>query len=438
MKLKSIDKIYHINRDSDVKRWFYFFLILFVVFLFLPWTQNIRLSGNVSTLYQDQRPQQLNSPIPGRIIKWHVKNGDNVKKGDTILQLAEIKAEYLDPQLLKRTQEQVKAKKGVREYYGAKVDATNTQLQAINAARALKLDQLKIKISQLNNKVAAEEAELSAANNELQLSEDQYNRQKKMYEEGLVSLTQFQQRSVAYQNALAKKTSAESKLAQTRQEIITTTIEQSAIIQDYTEKLSKTEGDRYQSMGEIEGSTGDIAKLENQVANYEARQGLYYVLASQDGQVVQLNKAGIGEILKETESIGTIVPKKVDYAVEIYVKPVDLPLLTEGQRVMCTFDGFPAIIFSGWPNSSYGTFAGRVVAIESNINANGLFKALVIEDEDHKSWPPQIRMGAGVKGIAILNDVPIWYELWRNINGFPPDYYTLKTEKKTAADEKTE
>jgi len=23
-----------------------------------------------------------------------------------------------------------------------------------------------------------------------------------------------------------------------------------------------------------------------------------------------------------------------------------------------------------------------------------------------------------------LNDVPVWYEIWRQINGFPPEYYT--------------
>ena len=437
MKLKSFDNIYHINKKSHVKSWFFFFMILGVLIMFLPWTQNIRVSGNVSTLYQGQRPQQLNSPIPGKIIKWHVKNGDHVSKGDTILELSEVKEGYMDPQLLSRTQEQVNAKKSVRDFYKAKVQTTDAQLEAINASRSLKLEQLKIKISQLHTKIAAEEAELAAVTNELELSRDQYGRQKKLYDDGLVSLTQFQQRGLSFQNASAKKIAAENKLLQSRQEIMTLNIERNAIMQDYTEKVSKTEGERFQSMGEIEGSIGEIAKLETQAANYRVRQGMYAVLASQDGQVVQLTKSGIGEILKETESIGTIVPKIVDYAVEIYVKPVDLPLLKIGQRVMCIFDGFPAIIFSGWPNSSYGTFAGTVVAIESNINANGLFKALVIEDTKQKSWPDQIKMGAGVKGIAILNDVPVWYELWRNINGFPPDYYNVKTEKSNTGDEKT-
>ena len=436
MELQSVNQIYHFHKRSRVKRWFLFIFLGGIIVLFLPWTQNIKVQGNVSTLYQEQRPQQLNSPIPGKIIKWYVKNGDYVKKGDTLLQLSEVKEDYLDPLLVKRTEQQVDAKKGLQKYYEAKVGTTNSQLQALNSARDLKLSQLKVKISQLNNKLAGEEAELEAAKNELRMTSDQYERQKKMYDEGLVSLTQFQQRSVSYQNALAKKTATENKLAQTRQEIVNVSIEQNATIQDYNEKLSKTEGDRFQSMGQIEGSDGDIAKLENQVANYRARQGLYFVIASQDGQVVQINKAGIGEILKDGESIATIVPDKVDYAVEIYIKPVDLPLVKEGQRVMCIFDGFPAIVFSGWPDSSYGTFAGKVIAVENNISANGMFKALVIQDKNEKQWPPKIKMGTGVQGIAILNDVPIWYELWRNINGFPPDYYEVKTEK-SAKDEKS-
>lgn len=427
MKLKSFESIYHTHRNSRVKRWFYIFLLLSIVTLFIPWTQNIKVNGNVTTLYQDQRPQHLNSPIPGRITKWYVKNGDYVQKGDTIIQLAEVKEDYMDPMLVERTEQQVNAKRGVRDFYQSKVTTTGAQLEALTKTRDLKLEQLKIKLSQLNNKLIAEEAQLEAAENELALSEDQYQRQKKMYDEGLVSLTQFQQRTLSYRNAQAKKTAAENILAQTRQELVAVSIEQSATVQDYAEKLNKLEGERFQSLGQIESSEGDIAKLENQVSNYKIRQGLYHVVASQNGQIIQLNKAGIGEILKDGESIGFIVPVDVEYAVEVYIRPVDLPLVVPGQKVMCIFDGFPAIVFSGWPNTSYGTFSARVIAVESNIMPNGLFRALAVEDKDEKKWPPQIKIGAGVKGIAILNDVPIWYELWRNINGFPPDYYTMNS-----------
>ena len=90
------------------------------------------------------------------------------------------------------------------------------------------------------------------------------------------------------------------------------------------------------------------------------------------------------------------------------------------------FDGFPAIVFSGWPNSSYGTFAGKIVAYENNIGENGLFRVLVAEDNTEKKWPPQLKLGTGAQGITLLKDVRVWYELWRNINGFPPDYYKIK------------
>ena len=436
MKLKSFDNIYHIQRNYKIKRFFFIFLGLNLCILFLPWTQNIKVKGGVTTLYQEHRPQQLNSPIPGRITKWYVKNGDFVKKGDTLLLLSEIKDDYMDPKLVERTEQQVKAKKGVRGFYEAKIGTTNAQIQSIANSRELKLEQLTVKLAQLRNKLITEEADLKAVTNELLLYEDQYQRQKKLYDEGLVSLTQFQQKSVTYQNALAKKTASENKLAHTHQEIVNINLEQSATIQDYSDKLNKTEGEKFQSMGLIESSTGDIAKLENQVSNYKIRRGLYYVLASQDGQIADLKKAGLGEILKDGESIGSIIPLHVEYAVEIFIKPVDQPLVKLGQKVMCVFDGFPAIVFSGWPNSSYGTFSGKIIAIESNINSKGLFKALVAEDGSQKPWPPQIKIGTGVKGIAILNDVSIWYELCRNINGFPPDFYTSKNEESANTNEK--
>lgn len=125
-----------------------------------------------------------------------------------------------------------------------------------------------------------------------------------------------------------------------------------------------------------------------------------------------------------------IVPKNTQYAVELYIEPMDLPLISKGQKVRFIFDGFPAIVFSGWPNSSYGTFGGVITVIENGISENGKFRVLVSEDPTQKHWPKQLRFGGGANGIALLKDVSIGYELWRNINGFPPEYYQAKVEKK--------
>jgi hypothetical protein len=230
---------------------------------------------------------------------------------------------------------------------------------------------------------------------------------------------------------LAKKISIENKLNQTQQDYTNAKIELNSIEQEYAEKMNKAESDKFQSLSIIESSKGDVSKLENQVSSYIIRNGMYILLAPQDGQIVQAKKSGIGEIIKESENIATIVPNVSNYAVELFVRPVDLPLINMGQKVRFQFDGFPAIIFSGWPNTSYGTFGGEIRAVESNISDNGYFRILVTEDVTDKKWPKELKIGSGAQGIALLKDVPIWYELWRNINGFPPDFYkNEKNEKK--------
>lgn len=428
-RIKSYTHIYQHNKNSKVKLWFFICGLVFIIFLFLPWTQNIRAKGTVTTLYQDQRPQQVNTLIGGRVMKWHIKEGDYVKAGDTLIQLTEVKVDYLDPNLLQRTQEQLAGKQQSVEYYKNKVGVADQQIGAINSGLQLKLNQLANKLNQLQLKVQADSAEAAAANNDFAIGTKQFNRQKAMYDSGLVSLTQLEIRNQQFQNAQAKKISAENKLANSKQDLTINRIEMSALEQENVEKVTKAQGEQFQSLTQIASGQADIAKLENQYASYSIRNGMYFIMASQSGQIIKAQKAGIGEFVKEGDMIAEIVPDKIQYAVEMYVQPLDLPLLAIKQKVRFLFDGFPAIVFSGWPKASSGTFGGEIVAIESNLSVNGKFRVLVKEDAGEKPWPKELKIGAGAQGITLLKDVPVWYELWRNINGFPPDYYKKEEGK---------
>jgi multidrug efflux pump subunit AcrA (membrane-fusion protein) len=381
---------------------------------------------------QENRPQDIQTQIAGRIAKWYVKEGDMVRKGDTILFLSEVKDDYLDPLLLERTREQATAKRNSIDYYKGKAATTQMQIQAIEKGRELKIQQLKNYLNQLRSKLKAEQAELVAASNDYTFALDQRDRQRKMFQEGLVSQTQLQQRELAYQNSTAKKTVIENKIAQTKQEIENNQVEQNSAIQEYMEKMQKAEGERLSSLSDANTSLADAAKLDNQAANYQMRNKMYVMTAPQDGQVVQVKKSGIGEIIKDGESIGTVVPAGMsNFAVEVFVRPVDLPLIDRGQKVRLIFDGFPTIVFTGWPEGSYGTFGGEIVAFENTISENGMFRVLVTPDRDDKPWPRQIKVGSGAKSIVLLKNVSIWYELWRNINGFPPDYYKVNSNVKS-------
>lgn len=430
-KFKSFNQIYLRDKGPVTKPWLIGLGLILLGVLFLPWTQNIRAKGQITSLYQEQKPQKIYSPIAGKISRWWVKEGDFVEQGDTLAKISEIKAEYLDPKLISRTQEQLDAKKGTVSFYEQKVKSTEDQIANLRSSKALKQDQLTNKITALQQKLTGEKAELEAASNEYNLVKDQFERNQKMFKEGLISQTQFQQRNASMQNSLAKKTISENKVNQTLQEIQNTKIELRGVDQEYSEKMNKAEGEKFQSLGMIETGKGEIAKLENQVASYTIRDGMYYILAPQSGQVINAKKAGIGEILKDGEELLTVVPQNTNYAVEMYVRPVDLPLVSPGQEVRFIFDGFPAIVFAGgWPDQSFGTFPGKIRAVENNIDEKGMFRVIVVENPKDKKWPKQIKMGAGAQGIALLNDVPLWYELWRNINGFPADFYTVKKDEK--------
>lgn len=428
--IKSFSKVYRYGVNSRIKYWLWGTLMLMILVLLLPWTQNIRAIGDVTTLRQEQRPQEINSIIGGRIIKWYIKEGDVVKKGDTLVQLAEIKDAYLDPNLIDRTKEQLDAKSQAVNSYRDKVDAQALQLNAIQQSRDLKISQLKNIIMQVKLKIVSDSMEAIAATNDLNIATEQLRRQKIMRDSGLASLVQVEQRNQSYQNAFAKKTAADIKFTNTKTDLINASIELNQELQEYAEKVYKTTGEIASAQSEIASGQGEIAKLSNQYSNYVIRSGQYFLIAPQDGQIVKATKSGINEIIKEGDKLVEIVPTKIEYAVEMFVRPVDLPLLNKGQKVMFLFDGFPAIVFSGWPKSSFGTFAGRVVAIENSVSNNGKFRVLVGEDPAEKPWPKNLKMGAGASGIALLKDVQIWYELWRNINGFPPDFYTEKDIKK--------
>lgn len=433
--LTSFKKIYRINRKSRAKHWLWGTLVVLLVVLLLPWTQNIRARGTITTLRQEQRPQQVNTVIAGAVLKWHVKEGDFVNAGDTILQLGEVKVDYFDSKLMERTAEQIEAKKMSAEGYKNKAVTTVTQVEALEQARELKLQSLDNKILQQQLKVKSDEAELQAANKELETYTRQIHAARIMLDSGAISLTEFEKRTVNYQNGLAKTNSYTNKLMQSRQELTNLNIEKQAAVQDYADKIAKADGERYSSLSNAASTEAEVSKLQNQYANYDARNKLYYILASQSGQITKAKKAGIGEFVKEGEMIVEIVPDDKQLAVELFIDPMDLPLVSTGQRVQFVFDGFPAIVFSGWPSGSYGTFGGRIIAVETAVSDNGKFRVLVTEDEALRKWPPQLRLGGGAQGIMLLKDVSIYYELWRNINGFPPDYYKPAEKKNTSAKE---
>ncbi len=424
-------KVFHSNHYKYFNLFLRYFTISGIIILFLPWTQTVSGSGSVTTLTPDQRPQTIQSPIPGQINKWFVREGDFVEKGDTILHITEIKNEYFDPDLVRRTGEQVTAKSNSLVSYDEKIAALENQINALQEERELKLEQAQNKIEQAKLKILSDSIDLEAAKTNLSIAETQFKRIQQLQKEGLMAMTDVEEKRLKLQETQAKLISQQNKLMASKNELINARIELNRIKAEYSDKISKARSERSTAQSLRFETEAEVSKLENAYVNYDIRDDLYYVRAPQDGYINKAIIGGIGETFKEGEKLVRIMPANYDLAVETFVEPLDLPILHVGEKVRIRFDGWPAIVFSGWPNVSYGTYGGEIVAIENYISENGRYRVLIAPDPTDHDWPDALRVGSGANTLALLDDVPIWYEIWRHLNGFPPNYYNPE-DKNTA------
>lgn len=431
---KSTERVFHERHYKHFNRFLLGAAVFGIIVLFLPWTQNVRGNGFLTTLKPDQRPQTIQSPIPGRIEKWYVQEGDFVEKGDTILFISEVKDEYFDPKLVERTRQQINAKSMAVGSYEGKVNALGNQISALGKERTLKLEQAKNKLMQSHLKVQSDSIDLEAAKTNISIAERQYNRTEQLQKEGLKAVTDLEEKRLKLQETQAKLISQQNKLLVAKNDVLNAEMEINRIQAEYTDKISKAQSDMFTAQSSQYDSEAQVTKLENAYTNYEMRNAMYYIRAPQSGYINKALQGGIGETFKEGDRLVGIMPAEYDMAVETFLEPLDLPLIHIGEKVRIQFDGWPAIVFSGWPNISYGTYGGKVVAVETFISDNGKYRVLLAPDPDDEPWPTQIRVGSGANTFALLDDVPIWFELWRQVNGFPPNYYqptksTAKAEK---------
>jgi multidrug efflux pump subunit AcrA (membrane-fusion protein) len=374
--------------------------------LFLPWQQNVQGTGTVSAFSPADRPQTANAVIGGRIEQWHVVEGQAVRKGDPLLRLSEVKDAYLDTNTVDRYRDQLAATRGSIAAKEEKVAALTAQIAALEEG-------LRLSLEKARNTVTQYEAAVAAAVTDSSIAAVQLARQEALFRDGLKAQADVEAARLRAQRA-------DAALVEQRNELLNARIELSSLQADYADKLSKARADRAATEAEVAEGRAEVAKLRNDVANLDIRSGFYVVRAPQDGIVVRALNAGVGEIVKEGDAVVTVAPADPGVAVQLFVRPMDVPLLAPGKKVRLQFDGWPALQFSGWPSVSVGTFGGEIKVVDQVDAGDGTYRVLVVPDSTDEPWPEQLRMGSGVYGWAMLETVPLWFEVWRQLNGFPP------------------
>jgi adhesin transport system membrane fusion protein len=374
--------------------------------LFLPWQQFVSGKGKVTALRPQDRPQTIPAVITGRIEAWLVAEGQFVKAGTPIVQISEVKEKFLDPQLIDRIGEQVTGKRDAVDSKLNKVISMDSLIIALEQSLVLSLDKGA-------NKVRLYEAAYEAAVLDSTVYAQRLARREQLLRDGLVSQVDLETFRLQLQQANAK-------LVEKRQEMQNARIELNSVRAEYSEKIAKAKADRNATRAEIGEGQAEVAKLRNEYRSMQLRAGFYRITAPQDGYVVKAQQAGIGDIIKEGEPIVTVQPASPALAVELYLRPMDVPLVQHGRKVRLQFDGWPALQFVGWPSVAVGTFGGVVQVIDYTASPDGQFRVLVTPDPADAPWPAQLRIGGGANGWAMLDRVRVWFELWRQLNGFPP------------------
>lgn len=397
-------------------------LAVSIAILFIPWQQYVQGKGVVMPLRPEDRPQQVNAVVGGRIVRWHVSEGAFVRAGELILSLEEAKQEYLDPETARRLDEQVAGKTVSAEAKVAKVAALEAQLVALDSSRTLSLAQSRTKVEQVRLAVAADSAAVAVALVDSVIAARQVEAQEALGRAGLKSLVEVEAARSRAQSALARTVHARNVLARSQAELQNAILEVDVVAASYADKIAKARADRDATRAEVGDTRAEVAKLQNTAGNVRERQELFEIRAPRDGWVVRALRAGVGEVIKEGEAIVTVRPANAPLAVALQVKAMDVPLLRPGRQVRLQFDGWPALQFAGWPSVAVGTFGGIIQVIDQVDSPDGTYRVLIVPDPADDPWPasPPLMVGSGVLGWAMLDTVPIWYELWRLLNGFPP------------------
>ena len=384
--------------------------------IFLPWQQTSKCEGEVVARLPQLRRQIVESGAKGMVsfMKPDLREGSLVSEGEIIMELSTFSKDQLE---LTRQQERTLLDK---------LDFSKRILENSKAQVLTERENIK-------RLLESAEADVKAAHAKWKQAEADIEGQKRNYDQAkreLVVAEKLKGDAIAmidYQRALNKEGIEEQKLIKSHE------IEDEA----FQEKVSKerlVDSKRNEAETKVIELDQKVAKAESDITSINKEiQELQVKLGELERLKIVSPSSGriqaiLGQVgtntVKEGDKLFEVIPDTSDLAVELHVRGLDLPLLNVGDSVRLQFDGWPAIQFVGWPSVAIGTFGGKIIAINPADDSKGNFKIMVGPDPDdpkQEKWPDSryLRQGVRANAWVILKTVPLGFEIWRQLNGFP-------------------
>lgn len=400
-------------------------VVLFLLIIaFVPWTQTITVTGQLSAYTPYERPQDIEAQITGRIKKWHIFEGVRVKQGDLILELDDYDPNFMSPDLLTFLAQRRKALEDTRKAALARAEQLDKRIKEMQNLVKAAVPSAQARVLEAESKVREAHQRVEAAKIAVETAELNIDRHKQLAEQGLVSQRELE---LTIQSAIASKADlqgAQANLKAAEQSMKALSFGRDQISADVLQRLLDAEAARDASVAEAARAADQLADVSLRQSNAEQRRLASRILAPADGTVVKMAQAGAGETVRQGDKLVRLSPTSSDKAIEMTADGLDAPLLNVGRKVRILFYGIPAIPLPAWPELMAGTYSGVIKVIDQVDDGKGNFRFWVVPDPEDRPWPDQahVRQGTKAMGWVILNRVPLWYELWRRFNLFPPDY----------------
>ncbi|MFO1078983.1 MAG: HlyD family efflux transporter periplasmic adaptor subunit [Planctomycetota bacterium] len=384
-----------------------------VALVVTPWQQTIPGSGRVLAFRPDERPQQIEALVDGRVVRWHVAEGTTVKAGDPIADLADT-----DPALLERIDaERTQVARTVDEAE-ARLRALEERISGLLVAQDTSVAAADLRTQMARDRMTAAERGLTAAEAGRKAAILNLDRQQALAAKGLTSTRAVELAEMEAATREADVDRARATLDAARREAESLVAELARTRADAGTRVDEARAQLASARSDAAKARADLTRMDTRRTRQQAQR----VVAPIDGTVLRIVGRQGGEWLKAGEPLATIVPVSTKDVVELWVDGNDMPMVQAGAGVRLQFEGWPALQFSGWPSIAVGTFGGRVRSVDATDNGQGRFRVLVEADPADEPWPAArfLRQGVRANGWVLLNVVPVGYELWRQFNGFPP------------------
>ena len=383
--------------------------IVVLALTWVPWQQTAVGAGRVVAYAPVDRLQSIETPIEGRIDRWHVREGSRVKEGDRIADIVDN-----DPEILSRLRAERDAHVARLEAARSRVAAVEERQRALEGSRRSGIVAAGSRVRMARERTRGAEQSLKAAEAAERTAQLNLDRQRALGKDGLAATRAVEVAELDHLRALTDLERAQAAVSGARAEEMALGSDRERIETDASASINDVEAQRSVALAEIAAATTEIVRVDTRLA----RQSAQHVSAPRDGIVVRVSGGQGGEFVKSGDRIAEIVPDTSDRAIELWMDGNDVPLVQEGRRVRVQIEGWPAIQFSGWPSVAVGTFGGTVALIDATDDGQGRFRVVVVPDAS-EPWPAQLRQGMRAQGWVILDRVRLGFEIWRRLNGFP-------------------